>query len=388
MSVRVMALQKHKKQDWKHVASLCRILNADTASPGHLRTAVPPAGHSLQSAKAGTSVKTSIRDISKSTGFSPATVSNALNHKKNVSRSTADTILKAAKEMGYFKENTISNLKLVIFRKDGSIIDNTPFFPILIAGFELEGRENGYETVLFNLDQRSEDYEENLQLLLHQSESAVVFLATEMAEEDIKRLSDAESPILLLDNWTNAMEFNSVVINNIDSAFHAACYLIEHGHRQIGYVKSTFRIHNFQSRHEGMLRALTKHGLMLEDRFVFEVGPNIQDARADMLACLKSGRELPSALFADNDLMALGVMRALRENNIDIPGDISIIGFDDLSYSAVSYPPLSTVCVPNEDLGRLAARRIVNMMKYEDPTVLKAEVGTEFVPRGTVRRIG
>lgn len=332
-------------------------------------------------------MKTSIRDISRSTGFSPATVSNALNRKKNVSRKTADKILRAAKEMGYFKENVITNLKLVIFRKDGSIIDNSPFFPILIAGFELEGRESGYETILYNLDQRSADYEENLASLLSQTESAIVFLATEMAEEDLKRLVHAEAPLVILDNWTNAMEFNSVIINNIDSACLAGCWLADNGHRRIGYIKSTFRIHNFKARHEGLVRGLQKRGLSLDDRYVFAVGPNIQDAHADMLSYLEEGRELPTAFFADNDLMALGAMRALQEKGLSIPEDVSIIGFDDLSYCSISSPPLTTVCVPNEELGRVAVRRMMDMIRHEDPAIVKSELGTEFIVRETVRNL-
>ncbi|MBD5559616.1 MAG: LacI family transcriptional regulator [Clostridia bacterium] len=331
-------------------------------------------------------MKTSIRDISKATGFSPATVSNALNHKKSVSRQTAEIIMRKAKELGYFKDSSITKIKLVIYRETGSIIDNTPFFPALISHFERETRENGFETILFNLDRRSPDYEEELDILLNEEDCGLVLLATEMRPKDIDRFREAATPLVILDNWTHDMQFNSVAINNIDSAYVAGDYLIDQGHEQIGYIKSSFRIHNFQARHQGLERALLRRGLSLRKNHIITVAPNIEGAYEDTLRYLgKHGGDLPTAFFADNDLMALGAMRAFQDHGLRIPDDISLIGFDDLPFSALSSPPLTTVFVPNGELGGLVVRNIVRVIKTGTDITSKVEVSTEFVVRGTVR---
>ena len=88
-------------------------------------------------------MKVSIKDISERTGYSPATISNALNHKKGVNKETAAEVFRVAREIGYINENSISRIKLVIFKKNGSIIDDTPFFPTLVSGFEQECRSRG-----------------------------------------------------------------------------------------------------------------------------------------------------------------------------------------------------------------------------------------------------
>lgn len=330
-------------------------------------------------------MKTSIRDISKATGFSPATVSNALNHKKKVSRQTAKIILRKAQELGYFKESSITKLKLVIFRETGSIIDNTPFFPAIISHFEREGRDNGFETILFNLDKRSPDYEEELDMLLNETDCGLVLLATEMRNKDLERFRDAAPPLVILDNWSHDMQFNSVAINNVDSACVAGDYLINKGHRHIGYIKSSFRINNFRARHQGLERALTRRGLSLRKQHVITVAPNMEGAYEDTLKYLSSHHELPTAFFADNDLMALGAMKAFQEAGLRIPEDVSIIGFDDLPFSALSTPPLTTVFVPNGELGGLVVRNIVRLIRTQTKVTSKVEVATEFVVRGTVR---
>lgn len=318
------------------------------------------------------------------TGYSPATVSNALNHKKNVSRETADKIVRTARKLGYFKDNSVTKLKLVLFRENGTIIDNTPFFPTLISHFEQESRQNGYETVLYNLDRRSENFENELDALLNDPECAIVLLATEMKGRLIERFRHALTPVVVLDNWTTDMGLDAVCINNPDSARMAAAYLIEQGHTHIGYIRSSFRIHNFRARHQGLERALDRAGLSLRRRDIVTVRPNTEGAYEDTLSWLREHQDLPTAFFADNDLMALGAMRAFQASGLRIPEDISVIGFDDLPFSVLSSPPLTTVGVDNGELGRAAVRRIVQRIKSRDEPQLKVEIATRFTVRDTV----
>lgn len=332
-------------------------------------------------------MKVSIRDISRITGFSPATVSNALNHKKGVNKETSDEIFRVARETGYINENSITKIKLVMFRKNGLIIEDTPFFPALITGFEQECRKCGYEMVICNVDQRDEDYEEQVQGLLNEVGSAIVVLATEMAEGDLNSFRKSACPLLIMDCWTESMKFNSVLINNEDSARMATEYLADKGHRKIGYIRSSFRIKNFRARFAGYQAALRSRRLDYDEKNVFTVIPNLNGAYHDMLRYLESRSQLPTAFFADNDLMALGAMKAFQEKGYRIPEDISIVGFDDLPFSEISNPALTTVCVPNMEMGQLAVRRIVDMIEKKDNIVVKTQVCTKFIIRDTVKTL-
>lgn len=332
-------------------------------------------------------MKVSIRDLSRMTGFSPATVSNALNHKRGVNRETAEAIFKAARESGYISETSVTKIKLVIFRKNGSIVDDTPFFPSLINGFEQECRHFGYEMVLCNVDQRDSDYEKQVKSHLSEAGSAAVVLATEMLDGDLEIFKKASCPIVILDHWNEKMEFNSVLINNADAARMATEYLIENGHEQIGYLRGAYRIKGFRSRFSGYQIALRKHDLKYREDYVFTVSTTLNGAYQDMLKHLERKREMPTAFFADNDMIALGAMKALQERGFVIPDDVSIIGFDDLPFSEISSPGLSTMRVPNTEMGKIAVRRVVELINQRDDIVTKTQVCPKLVIRDTVRNM-
>ena len=103
-------------------------------------------------------MKVSIRDLSKMTGFSPATISNALNHKKGVNRETAEEIFRVARETGYLSANAVTKIRLVVFKKNGQILEETPFFQLMIEGIEEECHRLGYEMVMSHVDQRNPNY--------------------------------------------------------------------------------------------------------------------------------------------------------------------------------------------------------------------------------------
>lgn len=330
-------------------------------------------------------MKVNIRDISLKTGFSPATVSNALNHKKGVNKETAAEIFRIAKEIGYLSENSVTKIKLAIFKKNGSIIDDTPFFPTLISGFENECRQCGYEMVICNLDQREPDYHEQVKGLIRDAQAATVVLATEMMDEDLESFRGSRIPIVILDYWSETMEFNGVLINNADSARTAAEYLIERGHTQIGYLRGAYRIKGFRSRGVGLQAAMRHVCLELKEEYVMTLKTTLNGAYMDMLKQLETVKVMPTAFFADNDMIALGAMKALQEKGYRIPEDVSVIGFDDLPFSEISSPPLTTLRVPNREMGRLAARRAVELIQDSGTAITKTQVCTKFVERCTVK---
>jgi DNA-binding LacI/PurR family transcriptional regulator len=153
-------------------------------------------------------VKVNIRKISEKTGFSPATVSNALNHKRGVNKDTAAEILKTAKEMGYVTEAGITKIKLVIYRDRGLIVGDNPFFSLAVDGFEKACREAGYEMALLNLDRQAEDYEKQVENLLLAQSTAIVLYGSELTDEEAAILKKARTPFLILDYWNHDMSFN------------------------------------------------------------------------------------------------------------------------------------------------------------------------------------
>lgn len=330
-------------------------------------------------------MKPNIRMISKLTGYSPATVSNALNHKKGVNKETADEIFKVANEIGYLNETKISKIRFVIYKRNGSIIDNSPFFSNLLEGVETECREFGYELIISNLDRRSEFYEQRLDEILNDKTTAVIMLGTEAMDEDFENFLNAKCPMVILDSWSTSMNFNGILINNSDSAKNAVEYLLKKGHREIGYLKGKFRIKAFNARATGYSRALYKHGISMNEQFIIPLSTTMDGAYKDMLLYLNQRPKLPTAFFADDDMIALGAMKALIEKGFRIPEDISLIGFDDLDSSEISTPRLTTIKVFKQEMGQLAVRRLRDVMKDGNGIKSKIQICTEFVERDSVK---
>ena len=196
-------------------------------------------------------MKISIRKISEITGFSPATVSNALNHKRGVNKETAEQILKTAEELGYHTGERIKRIRFVIFRRNGLIIDDSPFHPAVIEGVERQAKLLGLETLFCYVDVNDPGYAMQIREILSDEESAVVLLGTEMMEEDFEPYTHARNKIILLDGWSDRYFFDSVLISNTDSAAKAVEYLVERGHKEIGYIRGDFRIQAFRYREIG-----------------------------------------------------------------------------------------------------------------------------------------
>ena len=331
-------------------------------------------------------MKVSIKKISAVTGFSPATVCNALNHKKGVNSKTAEIVFQAAKEMDYIHDGPIRKIKFVIYRKNGSIIDGTPFFSQLIDGFQKACRKAGFETVIVYLDKMSDSFEGQLSALVNDVSSAAVLLGTEMSDEEFSVFKDIKCPFLTLDYWNGSMQFDGVVIDNVDSAEQATEYLAKMGHTKIGYLRGGFRIKGFCQREEGYKKGLLKAGLSLNEDYTVTLSTSMEAAYNDMKSYLKKGKNLPTAFFADNDMIALGAMKALTEGGFKIPDDISIIGFDDLLFSEIFTLCLTSLRVPKQEMGKAAADLLIRRLNDKNSCRMKTEICTEFVYRDSVKK--
>lgn len=332
-------------------------------------------------------MKPNIRMISDLTGFSVATVSNALNNKKGVNRDTTDLILKTARDIGYLSEQKVSQIKLVVYKAAGHVVNDSPFFFPLISGAEEECRECGLDMTVCNLFLSAADFEERLRELLNDPGSALLVLATEMDEKTAERFREAVAPVLILDNCFEDLPFSSVLIDNETAAAKAVSYLIGKGHRKIGYLKGSYEISNFRSRYQGYLKAMSAAGLACSPEYVFSLATSMEGAHADMTAILQKEPELPTAFFADNDMIALGALRAFKQIGYSIPRDISVVGFDDLPFCTISDPPLTTIKVHSYEMGCAAVRRLAELIGDKKPYRTKTQIASSFVERDSVLAI-
>ena len=330
-----------------------------------------------------------VKRLSELSGFSPATVSNALNGKRGVSAATREKIVQLARESGYLKEEEETAgreglIRVVTYRDSGKVFSDSPFFSSLLEGIENECHALRLETAVVNLYRHEPDYEARLAELLSDEETGILLIGTELRPEDARPFAEAAAPLVLLDCWLPGVPLQSVLMENEFSVHRVVDHLVREGHRRIGYLRSSVRIENFVQRERGLLEGLRAHGLTLDEHDIIEVPPSIVGACDAMRKALDSGHAMPTAFFADNDMIALGAMQTMQASGWRIPQDISIIGFDDITFSAAFTPGLTTVHVPKKELGRVAVRRLVDIMQHPATATARLVMDSNLVVRGSV----
>lgn len=332
-------------------------------------------------------MKVGIKQISEIAGVSASTVSNVINGKKGVNADTAMRVLQIAKEVGYFTSAHISKIKLVMYQKTGRILTETPLITALLDGIITESRAHGYETLICKIKESDPDFSSQLFSLFSERSCAVLLLATEMTAEDIRLFHQIQTPLVVVDAWFRDENFDTVLMNNYDSALRSVQYLIDQGHRRIGCLNSAIDIQNFRERRRGMMDALSERGIEFNDAYCVLLDPTSNGAYEDMKAYLKTSPELPTAYYADNDIIAIGAMKALLEHGVAVPRDVSIIGFDNMPFSEISSPGLTTVDVPKYELGVVAARRLIEQIEQRSTGPARVELLTKLIVRGSVCKI-
>lgn len=209
-----------------------------------------------------------------------------------------------------------------------------------------------------------------------------------MYKSDLEYFTGINKPIILLDSYFKHEDYDFVLINNTSASYKATSYLINNNHREIGYLHSSVYINNFYYREQGFREAISDNNLEYNPDYVFELEPTLEGSYKDMKKLLKTRlNNLPTAFFADNDIIAFGALRAMKEFGLEIPEGISIIGFDDMPYCLISNPRLTTIRVFKQEIGRLAVKRLLEKINQKDGIIQKIEVATALVERDSVKRL-
>lgn len=331
------------------------------------------------------------KDVAQRVGVSAATVSMVFRKKPGVSSAVRTRVLEAAQELGYeYVDSGASHrssiIQLIIYKRHGKVVSDTPFFEHLTKGVSDEVRALGYQLTITYF-YGTESVSEQLRSITSAQCAGIILLTTEMHSADMAAFESLSVPIVLLDNWFPNKRYDAVVIDNQRGAWRAVHYLIKCGHTRLGYLNSKVDIRNFTERRDGYLSAvssLRELGNNSAQRIV-RVGTTLESAFEDMSAYLAADPVLPTAFFADNDIIAAGCMRALLKAGYRVPDEISIIGFDDMPLCQMLEPKLSTMAVPKESMGALAVERLDKRIRGETGgEIVRLSVFPEIISRESV----
>lgn len=327
------------------------------------------------------------KELAKKLGLSEAAVSMALNNKPGVSRETRQLIFDTAEREGYdfsrvaAKKQVSGSLYFVLFKKHGAVVADTPFFSQLSDGISEGCKDTGYKMNTRYIYDDEPTLSKQIEDIQYSDCCGIILLGTEMTVSDFKLFQKLPIPIVLLDTYFETVEADYVLINNVQGAFLATSYLIKRTQKQPGYLRSSYSIGNFEERASGFYNAVRAGGMSASKSIVHRLTPSVEGAFSDMMEILERGDELAGCYFADNDLIAVGAMRALKTRGYRIPEDISIVGFDNISFSNIVEPSLTTIHVPKKEMGILAVERLVSRLEKKKAAPVKIEVSTHLIKR-------
>lgn len=331
-----------------------------------------------------------IREIATIAGVSPAAVSLVINNKKGVSEETRRRVLSVVDEFGYVTTNQkkkVERFRVMVlkYRAHGiALEENQGFISSIIDRIEGECRRYAYELMMGICDAHSA--ESCIRELMVNPPDGVILIGTELQQEDYALLDLFTVPVVVLDNHIQRGNVDSIVMANEYLMSTLVRYLYDLGHRDIGYFKFTQAVNNCDERYVGYLEELSRLGLTPPEPIYLK--PTVDGAFEDMKNLIKSGAYVPhGAVVSDNDSVAIGAMKAIREAGYSIPEDLSIVGFDDIPFSAVTMPALTTMRISRSVMGTLAVDLLRKRIKHPDWPGMHIQIGGKLVVRNSTRPI-
>lgn len=330
------------------------------------------------------------KELAEKLNLSATAISMALNNRPGVSTETKNMILEAAQKYGYdfsrlsTKAGKNTLIYAISYKMHNAIMSYSPIFDELTDGLQRECHEQGYKLKIIQFYEKKDDLQSLLEDIRVSDCAGIVLIATEMSINACKDFSGLKVPVVLLDNYFDSLHFNSVLINNHQGAYIATEYLISQRMEQPGYLKSAYPLNNFDERMVGFKLAVRNNGMSFSRCVIHSLTPSLDGAFSDMMELLEQKVPLANCYFADNDLIAIGTMKALKVHGYKIPEDIAIIGFDNTSESKVVEPSLSTINIPRHYMAQVAVKRLIELIHSPVPYTTKIQISTNLVKRFSV----
>jgi len=304
-----------------------------------------------------------IKDVAQEAKVSIATVSRILNGKGNVSSALTKRVETAVKKMNYQLNDVARSLKIKESRSIGLIIPDieNPFFPALVRGVQDMAQQHNYAVILCNTDGRVEEEEKYIQFLFNKRVDGMIFTESFNNKKNMALLASTGIPMVLLDRRVEGMQASAVVTDNRLGAFMATEHLIQLGKQRIAFLNGSVKLSSGAERANGHRDALRTyhveydHQLVINGAFTYDSGYEAADN------LVRSGQSF-DAIFASNDMIAIGAIECLATHHIRVPQDVGVVGFDDIRMAAWYKPALTTIRQPVYDMGRCAVTILVEQI--------------------------
>lgn len=315
-----------------------------------------------------------IHDVARVAGVGIGTVSRVINNRPNVKPGTREKVLDAIRELQYIPDPIARSM---ISKRTGSIgivvpFFTRPFFLEVLRGIEISLAQSDKDLVLYNVETDALRDRYFSEVPMHRKVDGLIVLSLRPEDAIARWMRDVEMPVVLLDAYSPHL--TSIVNDNVDGAYQAVRYLIEKGHRRIGFINGIieghFKFNQANDRLIGLHRALGEAGIQFEPELVIATDWNRLRGRQAALQLLRR-EQRPTAIFAASDIQAVGVLEAARSLGLAVPDDVSVIGYDGIEVSELL--ELTTMQQPMQQMGMLGVNKLMELIEHpqQPPSLIR-----------------
>jgi LacI family transcriptional regulator len=329
-----------------------------------------------------------IIDVAREAGVSYGTVSRVINDSPNVKSETREKVKQVISQMGFVGNRSARSLVSGRTNVIGLLLPDlgTAYIGEIIRGIDTELESSQYNLMLYTSHRREMKESGYISSLIQSGVDGVILIVPCNPANYLDKLRVLNFPYVLVDQQGIDEKDPAVGATNFQGAFDATEYLISLGHQRIAFITGSMDLGCAQERLAGYKASLHKHKILTNNQWIIE-GDFEQATGYSSAKMLMRLTDQPTAIFASNDMMAFGVMDAVRDMGKKIPGDVSVIGFDDVFQSSQTMPGLTTIRQPLESMGRQATRMLLEMINEKQIKTGKVELPTQLILRGSCKEV-
>ena len=307
---------------------------------------------------------TTIKDIAELAGVSTTTVSYVINKTRYVSDELTIRVIDAMETLDYHPNILARSLRSGSTKTIGLVIPDitNQFFSEISRLIEDKGFEFGYSVILCNTDDDLDKEKHYIDVMINKQIDGVIFISSGNSSEVLAKAEKFNIPIVLADRNIENTSFDLVLTNNFKGGYDATKYLIDLGHQKIACIAGPSLITPSSDRLTGYKQALSDSGIPFDPTLVIHGDFHFESGIIATKSILERSKDT-SAVFACNDMMALGAMRTIHNSGLEIPGDISVIGFDNVPLSHTAYPALTTIAQPINQISVLSVEYLLERIR-------------------------
>ncbi len=314
-----------------------------------------------------------IKQVAKAAGVSLSTTSRALNGKMDVSEETRKKVLEIAKKLGYLPNKSAVSLKKQTTHTVGVVVEDNsnPFWSEVLKGIEKAAHREGYHIIFTNTNRNYKNEVENIKLLLERRVDGFLIVPNQEKYDDLIELKERNIPFVIMGRHIKSFKAPMVYNNDTEGGEIATAHLISRGCRKIAFIGAQPYNSASIERCEGYKKALKNAGIEINESLIKMSKTPMKNGAMEVENAYKHMKELLSenisfdGVFAYNDLMAFGVLKALREEKIAVPQQVKLVGYDDIFYASIITPSLTTMKTKKQVLGELAFNLLLNRKEDE-----------------------